>query len=335
MKKYLVTGGGGQDGVIISRILAKQNEDVTVTCRPESQNLLSSVQEGTGIKIVSADLGKTSELLNVLQTVKPSHIINLAGSSSVSRSWDAPSKTLLTNTVIPAEILTWIVKNSPETKYLQASSSEIFGGLTKYPQTEEDSLAPVTPYGISKVATHQLVRSFREKYSIFASSAILYNHESPLRPVNFVTRKISQTVAKIALGSDTKLHMGDLSATRDWGWAPDHCRGMLLAIDHDYNDDFIFATGKSRTVSSLLSISFNLIGINNYQQYLEISTQEVRSIDPANLVGDSTKAHHALGWQPKVNLEEVMHIMISSDIERLKNGNSPKIERNIISRLLD
>jgi GDPmannose 4,6-dehydratase len=310
--KALITGGSGQDGRILARKLINDGHEVIALCKLGKESLLSKYcPEAISIGL---DLTHQQELLSKLNEIQPDVIFNLAGFSSVKKSWSNPSLTVLTNSLVPAILLEWCLKVKPDTRFLQASSSEIFGGSLNSPQNEKTSHSPITPYGLSKSFSHNLVCQYREEFGLHASNAVLYNHESPLRSEHFVTRKITKAVAAIARGSKESVSLGNTNAIRDWGWAPDYVDAMYKIIENDSPEDYIIATGVSSTVKDILKYAFKYIGISDYDDYLEHEFSNDRSVDPVNLVGDNTFARAKLNWAPTKNLEEIVCAMVEFDI---------------------
>lgn len=310
--KALITGGSGQDGRILARQLINNGHDVVALCNLGKESLLSKYCPDA--MAIGMDLTDQQELISKLNEIEPDSIFNLAGFSSVKKSWNNPSLAVLTNSLVPAIILEWCLKAKPNTKFLQASSSEIFGGSLISPQNEKTSHSPITPYGLSKSFSHKLVCQYREEFGIHASNAILYNHESPLRSEHFVTRKITKAVAAIARGSKESVSLGNTNAIRDWGWAPDYVDAMYKIIENDLPEDYVIATGISSTVKDILKYAFNYIGISDYRNYLKHEISNDRNVDPVNLVGDNTFARTKLNWVPTKNLEEIVCAMVEFDI---------------------
>jgi GDPmannose 4,6-dehydratase len=312
----LITGISGQDGRILAHNLISRGQEIVGLCRDSQFKQVNAIFPTS--KIQTLDIKNENEIINLLNREKPKIIYNYLGFSSVKESWNYPTETVSANTLFPLTLLKWCKENSPETKFIQASSSEIYGGAHYGPQSEETQLCPVTPYGFSKAQTHQIVQNYREKYGIFASNAILYNHESPLRKENFVTRKISKSVARIYLGLQEEIDIGNLEAERDWGWAPDYINGMILAASADNPGDFIFATGEKSSVGTLLKFAFQSVGIENYFPYLRIKNENQRKVDPQYLFGSNLKARQLLDWLPTNNIKDIMGKMVSYDLENEK-----------------
>ena len=318
----LISGAAGQDGIILSRKLIQQGNTVVGLCRPEQKDFLA--ESVPGIESVAINLTEKSLLYELLDLWQPNEIYNLAAFSSVRKSWNEPDVSTLINCALPALFLDWITKYSLRTKFPQASSSEIFGGSTFGPQTEMSDLAPITPYGLTKAYAHQLVGMYREEYGLFASNAILYNHESPIRKTEYVTRHVSKSVAEISLGFRHSLEIGNLSATRDWGWAPDYVAGMILLARTDTPGDYVFATGEQHSVAELVKAAFTSLGIYDFERYIRNSESHVRKVDPGNLFGDSSKAAQELGWKKTINFNGIVETMVQSDLRSLQTGGAYK-----------
>ena len=314
----VITGAAGQDGILLARKLIKQGKHVFGLCRKTQCDYLKKM--APGLNVVGIDLTDFSKLYRILNNLRPIKIFNLAGYSSVSKSWVEPSSMSLVNSVLPAHILSWIVKESPATQIIQASSSEIFGNTLNFPQSENTELKPVTPYGLAKSFTFQMTEIFRDFSNVQATNLILYNHESPLRAQEFVTRHITRSVAKIKLGFQDKIVIGNISMKRDWGWAPDYVDGMILASEYPKSDNFIFATGKMHSVEDLLVMAFNVVGIHEFSRYIVESREIVRKIDPQSLVGNPKKAENILGWKRSLNLEQIIKTMVMFDLAELTSG---------------
>jgi GDPmannose 4,6-dehydratase len=316
----LITGAAGQDGRILARELLKKQRSVTGLCKIGFGKPLS--EYCPGIKVIELDLTDEKKLTDVLNYVNPDEIYNLAGFSSVYQSWRNPNLVTAVNSLVPSVILKWCVEVKPSARLLQASSSEIFGASIKSPQSEITSHNPITPYGLSKSFSHTLLQQFRVEYGLHASNAILYNHESPLRDIHFVTRKITHGVAAIARGSRDPIQLGQIYAQRDWGWAPDYVDGMQRIISQKSPGDFILATGVLHSVADLLTYAFQHIGISDYSNFVEHDQRNDRHIDPINLVGNNSLASEKLDWTPTKNLQQIIGAMVDFDLELIDRPNS-------------
>ena len=326
----LITGIAGQDGRLLANRLSKIEPDLYGICKPGQMALVE--QFCPEVKVIELNLIYEEQILEILNKIKPTQIYNLAGFSSVSASWTEPTLATRVNSIVPSIILKWCLEFQPSTRFVQASSSEIFGGTNLSPQNEMTPLSPITPYGLSKGFAHKLVQQFRTQYGLFASNAVLYNHESPLRGDNFVTRKITKAVAAIFMGSDKTLNLGDIKSKRDWGWAPDYVVGLQSIMKNNTPGDFILATGKTHTVEDLLKFAFNRIGAGDFKSHVSHDLQSDRAVDPFNLVGDYTLARTALDWKPSLDLREIIEIMVDFDIELLRNPTAQWSPSNLESK---
>jgi GDPmannose 4,6-dehydratase len=319
--RALITGIGGQDGSYLAELLLGEGYDVFGVVRARSAaeyRNLDAVRDR--IEFVDADLLDQGSLTTALSSVRPHEVYNLASVSFVPASWDEPVATAEHAAVGVTMLLEAIRAVEPGIRYYQASSSEIFGEPAASPQGPATPLSPVTPYGVAKAYGHFIVRSYRRRYGLHASSGILYNHESPRRPLEFVTRKVSSAAAAISLGQERELVLGDLEARRDWGYAPDYVRAMWLMLQAAEPDDYVVATGAPHSVRDLVEIAFAHVGLD--------WREHVRS-DPAlgrgkaelhNLVGDPSRAREALGWTPSVTFHELVRLLVEADLERLRSA---------------
>ena len=322
----LITGAAGQDGILLARKLLKTDNAVIGLCRKNQTKYLQKM--APGIKIIAIDLTDLKRLIKVLNKTKPTTIFNLAGYSSVNRSWLEPEIATRINSELPVQLLSWIVRNSPTSKLIQASSSEIFGATSDIPQNEETSLKPITPYGLSKSVAFEMTQLFRSNENIQASNIILYNHESPLRREEFVTRRITRSVARIKHDEQQILSIGNINMKRDWGWAPDYVNGMILASQKNQADDYILATGILHSVRDIIETAFLYAGIEDFERYVLSDQKMIRKIDPQNLLGNSTKAQKQLGWKRTLEFKEIIQSMLEYDLQDLKRANKPWLESN-------
>ena len=316
MKRVLVTGASGQDGQILSYKLARRDYDVIGLGR--KRPVFDPLVKENNFKFIEIDLTNFFELEVLLDQYRPDLVFNFASLSSVKESWIYPEVNFRINQELPIFILKWIAKHAPGTKFIQASSSEIFGGSSKSPQTESTKLAPITPYGTAKANAHEYVMNSRS-HGIVASSAILYNHESPLRGPSFITRKISHIASKHKLGeSITQIQIGNPNATRDWGWAPDYVDAMMRMMDAMESDfrgfEYVISTGIQHSVMDLMSVAFEYVGFRGWEEFLIQNSEEIRKVDPNSLLGDSGKILRELGWSPKVDFNKIIGILIDSEI---------------------
>jgi len=318
--RALITGIGGQDGSYLAELLLAEGYEVFGVVRRASRPYpnLESIRER--VELIQADLLDELALVDGLKTCAPHEVYNLAAPSFVPASWRQPVVTAEFAAVGATALLEAIRHVDPEIRFYQASSSEIFGEPREVPQNEETPLSPLTPYGIAKAYAHFVTRSYRRRYGLFACSGILYNHESPRRPLDFVPRKIAHAAAAIARGLQDELLLGDLEARRDWGYAADYTRAMWLMLQQPEADDYVVATGISHTVRELAECAFGHVGLdwNEYVQTDE-SLQRGRA-ELHDLVGDADKARDRLGWAPSVDFEGLVHLLVDADRERLAGG---------------
>jgi GDPmannose 4,6-dehydratase len=286
-------------------------------------NVEDQDSQSSKINFHSLDLTNFHETRTLLRDIEPEVIFNLAAISSVAESWENPSKTYELNSQLVSVILESLSNKSTfrnlNTVFVQASSSEIFGQSVHSPQNELTPISPINPYGASKAAAHLLTNVYREK-GLKASNCILYNHESIRRPVNFVTRKITHSVAKISLGLQDKLTLGNLDIARDWGWAPDYAKAMYLVANAEKPGNFVIATGKLHTLRELLQISFTSVGIENWDNLVESSPEFIRPTETTVAVGDPRKITEELGWAPSVTFESMITDMVHFDLELLSQS---------------
>lgn len=318
-RRALITGVAGQDGTYLAELLLSRGYDVHGSVRaadrlPSARSLLP------GVTLHVADLGRTGQVTELIAGCAPDEIYNLAGSTSVAQSWDDPLGSAEVMGVGAVRVLeaAWQLQASTgrQVRVLQASSAEIFGDPERVPQNEATSLKPVTPYGSAKALAHHMTAVYRER-GLFASAAILYNHESPRRPETFVARKISRAVAEFARGREEPLMLGNLSATRDWGYAPDVVRAMSLMLTVDDPTDVIVATGHAHSVQDFVREAFSVIGIDDHERYVRVDPALRRPADPRSLVGDPTRLHQ-LGWTASCDFAELVRLLVEADLELLR-----------------
>jgi GDPmannose 4,6-dehydratase len=318
-RRALITGIAGQDGSLLTELLLAEGYEVFgVVRRPTSEHFENLEAVRDRVELVQADLLDELSLVDALKTCRPHEAFNLASPSFVPMSWKQPVLTAEFAAVGVTALLESIRLVDPEIRFYQASSSEIFGEPREVPQTEETALAPVTPYGVAKAYGHLIVRSYRKRYELYVCSGILYNHESPRRPLDFVTRKVAHAAAAISLGLEGELWLGDLDARRDWGYAGDHVRAMALMLRRDEPDDYVIATGVLHSVQELVELAFGHVGLD-WQEYVHIDESLRRgSAELHDLVGDATKAREQLGWSPSVDFEGLVRLLVDADLERLQ-----------------
>jgi GDPmannose 4,6-dehydratase len=272
------------------------------------------------LELLQGDLLDQNSLIEAIQCAKPDEVYNLGAQSFVPTSWNQPVLTGEFTALGVTRMLEAIRVVNPRIKFYQASSSEMFGEVQEVPQTERTPFYPKSPYGVAKVYGHYITVNYRESYGIFACSGILFNHESPRRGLEFVTRKVSHGVAKIKLGLQRTLKMGNLDSQRDWGYAREYVEAMWLMLRQDEPGDYVVATGKAHTVRKLLQIAFGCAGLH-WEDYVVIDEDLIRPAEVNRLLGDASKAREKLGWRPKVSFEELVAMMVESDVKRLRDVN--------------
>ncbi|KAF5057860.1 GDP-mannose 4,6-dehydratase [anaerobic digester metagenome] len=312
-KTALITGVQGQDGFYLAQYLIALGYQVVGTSRfgSRAQSLPKS-----DIDIIQLDLKNTSKVKNVISSVRPNEIYNLAARSSSSQLFDDPLETAEINGLAAVRFLEAIRAVSPQIRFCQAASSEIFAGCATSPQDENTSYRPLNAYGAAKSYAANMVLSYRVRYGLFASTAILFNHESPRRGEEYVTRKISRAVAKIRLGQAKELIVGSLNSRRDWGFAGDYARAMWLMLQQTSAEDFVIATGKMHSVREFCEIAFSHVGLD-YRDFVRIDPRWSRRTDEVELCGDSTKARQHLNWEPSVDFADLVRMMVDADLAQL------------------
>jgi GDPmannose 4,6-dehydratase len=316
-KRAIITGITGQDGSYLAELLLDKGYEVTgIVRRLSAANFWRIEHLLDRITLRPADLLDQLSLIRVVQDVKPDEFYNLAAMSFVPASWDQPLLTGEFNAQGVTRVLEAIRHVNPGIRIYQASSSEMYGRVREVPQTELTPFYPRSPYGVSKVFGHYITVNYRESYDLFAVSGILFNHESPRRGIEFVTRKVTDGVARIKLGLANHLGLGNLDACRDWGFAGDYVRAMWLMLQQDAADDYVIATGVSHSVRQLVEAAFGHAGLD-WQKYVRVDPAFLRPAEVDHLIGDSSKARRVLGWEPKVSFEKLIAMMVDADLTRL------------------
>ena len=316
-KRAVVTGITGQDGSYLAEFLLEKGYEVIGVVRRSSLPNLGRIQHLIGrVSLRPADLLDQLSLLRLIQDVKPHEIYNLAAMSFVPASWDQPLLTGDYNSMGVTRLLEAIRHVDTSIKLYQASSSEMYGRVREVPQTELTPFYPRSPYGVSKVFGHYITVNYRESYNMFAVSGILFNHESPRRGLEFVTRKVTDGVARIKLGLSDHLPLGNLDACRDWGFAGDYVRAMWMMLQQDQADDYVIATGVSHSVRQLVETAFAHVGLD-WQKYVRIDPAFLRPAEVDHLIGDASKAKRVLGWEPSVSFEKLVAMKEDADIATL------------------
>jgi GDPmannose 4,6-dehydratase len=320
----LITGITGQDGSYLAELLLEQGYEVAGVVRRTSAPNLTRVEHLLDrITLHPADLLDQLSLIRVIERAQPDELYNLAAMSFVPASWDQPMLTGEFNSQGVTRILDAIRTVNPAIRLYQASSSEMFGKVREVPQTELTPFYPRSPYGVSKVFGHYITVNYRESYGLFACSGILFNHESPRRGLEFVTRKVSDGVARIKLGLSDSLSLGNLDACRDWGFAGDYVRAMWLMLQQDQPDDYVIATGVAHSVRDLVEAAFGHAGLD-WQKHVRVDPALIRPAEVDHLIGDSSKARRVLGWQPTVDFQGLIEMMVEADLSRLERRLSPE-----------
>jgi GDPmannose 4,6-dehydratase len=318
-RRALITGIAGQDGSLLAELLLGEGYDVFGVVRRATSDQYENLEAVRGrVELLQADLLDERSLVDALKTCAPHEVFNLASPSFVPMSWRQPVLTAEFAAVGVTALLESIRLVDDQIRFYQASSSEIFGEPREVPQTEETALAPVTPYGVAKAYGHLIVRSYRKRYGLYACSGILYNHESPRRPADFVPRKVAQAAAAISLGLADELWLGDLDARRDWGYAGDYVRAMALMLRQDEPDDYVIATGVLHSVQELVELAFDHAGLA-WREYVQIDESLRRgAAELHDLAGDASKARARLGWSPTVDFDALVRLLVDADLERLR-----------------
>lgn len=320
MKKIaFVTGMTGQDGPYLAKLLLEKDYKVYGLVKRYSNPNLDNI-EFLGIEndidLITGDITDDGCMNHLIKTIKPTEFYNLAAQSFVGSSWDLNKVTTEVNAIGPLNILNAIKTHNPETKFYQASTSEMFGNATTETQNESVPFTPRSPYGVAKLYAYWITVNFRESYSIHASNGILFNHESPIRGKEFVTRKITDGVAKIKMGLTNEIVLGNLEAKRDWGFAGDFVEAMWLMLQQSEPDDYVIATGIQHSIRDVLNIAFDEVGIHDWEKHIKSDPRFKRPAELNSLCGDMSKAKNKLNWEPKTSFDEMIRMMIRADMDR-------------------
>jgi GDPmannose 4,6-dehydratase len=319
-KRALITGVTGQDGSYLAELLLSQGYTVIGMVRRSSTvnfERIAHIQDQ--LELVAGDLLDEVSLIHVLRDHRPNEVYNLAAQSFVQTSFSQPVLTGETTAMGVTRLLDAIRLTDPEIRYYQASSSEMFGKVLEVPQRESTPFYPRSPYGVAKVYGHWITVNYRESYSLHASSGILFNHESPRRGLEFVTRKVTHAVARIAHGLQDKLSLGNLDAQRDWGYAADYVRAMWLMLQQDGPGDYVVSTGETHEVRELCRLAFEAVGLD-WEQHVVIDDKFMRPAEVDLLVGDPTRAHDVLGWKPEVDFPALVTMMVEADMDLIRKS---------------
>ncbi|OME80602.1 GDP-mannose 4,6-dehydratase [Paenibacillus sp. FSL A5-0031] len=319
-KNALITGITGQDGSYLAELLLEKGYKVYGLRRRTSVPILENIEHiKNEIEFIDGDLLDQGSLINAVRISNPDEVYNLAAQSFVGTSWDQPVLTGQVTGIGVTNMLEAVRLTKPEARFYQASSSEMFGKVVETPQVETTPFYPRSPYGVAKVYGHWITVNYRESFDMFACSGILFNHESPRRGVEFVTRKVTDAVARIKLGLQTELRMGNLDSKRDWGFAGDYVKAMWLMLQQDKPDDFVISTGETHTVEELVEIAFSHADLN-WRDYVVIDPRFVRPAEVDLLLGDCTKAKQQLGWKLEVSFDQLVKMMVDSDLAKLQQS---------------
>jgi GDPmannose 4,6-dehydratase len=324
MPRALITGVTGQDGLYLTELLLSKGYEVVGLVRGQNNPKLPLLQrEFPQLEVVTGDLLDLSSLMRALQSAQPEEVYNLGAISFVAYSWENAH---LTTDVTGKGVLNMLEatrlyagSDLDRVRFYQASSSEMFGKVQEVPQRESTLLWPRSPYGVAKVFGHYMTINYRESYGMHASSGILFNHESPRRGPEFVTRKVSQAVARISLGIQESLSLGNLDAKRDWGFAGDYVEAMWLMLQQEHGGDYVVATGETHSIRDLLQVAFEHVGIGDWEPLVHQDPRFLRPAEVDLLIGDATKARAELGWKPKVGFEELVRMMVDFDVEEQRS----------------
>jgi len=318
-KTALITGVTGQDGAYLAQLLLKKGYDVHGLIARRSTDptwRLKELRIHDDVRLINGDLTDTSSLMRAVEKARPTEVYNLAAQSFVGSSWDQPEFTGNVDAIGVTRLLEAIRIVSPGSRFYQASTSEMFGRVQNEKQDEETAFYPRSPYGVAKLYGHWITKNYRESFSLHASSGILFNHESPLRGIEFVTRKITDGVARIKLGKAGELRLGNVDAKRDWGFAGDYVEGMWLMLQQDQPDDYVLATGETQTVREFCRLAFSHVELD-YERYVKMDPAYMRPAEVEVLLGNPSKAQRKLGWSPRTSLQQLVEMMLEADLRRV------------------
>ncbi len=328
--RALITGITGQDGSYMAELLLSKGYEVFGLIRRSSIKKFDRIEPIIDeIELVEGDLTDQTSLDSVMHSVQPDEVYNLAAQTFVPASWNQPVLTGDVTGLGVMRVLEAIRRHRPQAKFLQASTSEMFGKVRETPQTEKTPFHPRSPYGVAKAFGHFITVNYRESYGLFACAALGFNHESPRRGLEFVTRKVTRQVARIKCGLANKLMMGNLDAQRDWGFAGDYVRAMWLILQQPEPEDYVLATGETHSVRELLEAAFDFVGLE-WEKYVELDPKLIRPAEVESLCGDASKARQKLGWEPEVKFEELIQMMVEADLEAVQKSEAVQRAENIL-----
>ena len=320
MKRALITGINGMDGSHLADLLLEKGYEVYgMERRTSSPNRVNTKHLESRINFINGDLTDQNSLLRCIKQADPDEIYNLGAQSFVGESWNTPEQTSDVTGLGVLRMLEAIREYGKDVKFYQASSSEMFGRMVENPAKESTPFYPRSPYGVAKLYGHWITKNYRESYDMFASTGILFNHESERRGIEFVTRKITDGVARIYLGLQDKIMLGNLDAKRDWGYAPDYCEAMWLMLQQDKPNDFVIATGETHSIREFLDVAFKHIGVTNWTDDVKQDPRFMRPAEVDVLRGDASKAQEELGWKPTTSFENLVKKMVQNDIDILEH----------------
>jgi GDPmannose 4,6-dehydratase len=325
-RRALLTGLTGQDGAYLAQLLLGKGYEVYGTFRRSSSPnfwRLHVLDIATDVQLIPIDLSDASSLVEAIRIAQPDELYNLAAQSFVGTSFETPLSTAEVSGLSTARLLEMVRHLKPDTRFYQASTSEMYGSNSTVPQSETSEMLPASPYAAAKLYAHGITRMYREAYGLHASAGILFNHESPLRGLEFVTRKISNAVAKIKVGVESSLHLGNLEARRDWGYAPEYVEAMWLMLQQDEPADYVIATGESHTVREFCEAAFGFVGLDP-QQHVRHDERFTRPLDVPLLMGDATRAREVLGWEHATSFQKLVELMVEADLERWQSWQDGK-----------
>ena len=319
MKRALITGINGLDGSYLADLLLEKDYEIYgMERRSSSKNRINTSHLEGRVTFVNGDLTDQNSLVRVLRESDPDEVYNLGAQSFVGESWNTPEQTSDVTGMGYLRMLEAIREYGKDVKFYQASTSEMFGKMVENPANENTPFYPRSPYGVAKLYAHWMTKNYRESYDMFNVSGILFNHESERRGIEFVTRKITDGVARIHLGLEDYISLGNLDSKRDWGYSPDYVESMWLMLQQDKPEDFVIATGVSHSIRDFLDVAFNCVGIDDWSDYVIQDERYMRPAEVDVLCGDSTKAREVLGWKPKTSFEEMVRRMVTKDVGLLK-----------------
>jgi len=327
MKSALVTGVTGQDGAYLAKLLLDKGYRVCGLIARRSSGTtwrLKYLEIEDRVELIEGDLADISSIIRAIGRARPDEIYNLAAQSFVGTSWEQPILTAQVTAVGVTNLLEAIRLTDPGIRFYQASTSEMFGLVQQPVQSETTPFYPRSPYGVAKLYGHWLTVNYRESFDMFACSGILFNHESPLRGIEFVTRKVTDAAARIKCGLQKKLHLGNMDAKRDWGFAGDYVEAMWLMLQQDKADDYVVATGKTATVREMCQIAFEHVGLH-YEDHVVVDPKFYRPAEVDILLGNPEKAMKILGWEPRTSLEELIRSMVDADMDRIKSESAKSL----------